>query len=178
MTYTLLWDNSTNTANTYLGNYSGGKNYRGENFTGGTDVVGHVVNQVKVNLAYYNGTITGTAYVVVVKSDLSEIEIGSIDVSTLTSTLVEYTFTNDSNTYTMQNDDMVCLKYDVTVSSSYLMSQYSTNTFTNSDYCYKSGGSWTLNESSLSGAMKIYEKEGAPSSSGVLLPPPPAMVRL
>ena len=180
MTYTLLWENTTNTSNTYLGRYDGGKTYRGEVFqTGETAVLGKIVKEVKLPLANYNGSISGTAYVVVVKSDYSEIEIGSIDVSTLTSTLTEKTFTNASNTYVMQADDMVCLKYDVVVGTSYLMTQLSTNTFTNAAFAQKQYDNppgtqtWLTPVDSLSAVMKIYGGSSSPSGTGGKDPPPP-----
>jgi len=154
----LLWDNSTNAALTAMGN--GLKTYRGENFTGGIDVVGKIVNEVKLNLAKYgSGAVAGTVYVVIVKSDFSEIEIGSVAGSAITNqqpTYVEHTFTNNSNTYVMQADDMVCIKYTEGVGSDYLAPQYSSNTYDDSDYAYKDGETWTTNESTLSAPMKIY----------------------
>ena len=168
-----------------MGRYDGGKTYRGENFTGGTDVVGHVINKVTVNLGYYGGSITGNCYVVIVKSDFSEIQIGdAFDVSVLTSSLQEFTFTNDDNTYVMQEDDMVCLKYDkvINFNSGALMTQYSTNTFADSDYCYKeysgSTGTWTLNDSTLSGCFGLYEGDTPVSTGSVTIPPPIAVVSL
>ena len=157
----LLWDNTTNVALTALSNST--KTYRGENFTGGTDVVGKIVNEVKINLARYDVALDGTVYVVIVKSDFSEIEIGSIAGSAITNTQssgsgwVEYTFTNNDNDYVMQDDDMVCVTYGVSgTSGNRLAVQYSSNTYDDSDYAYKVGSTWTTNESSISAAMKIY----------------------
>tara|TARA_R100001086_G_scaffold214828_1_gene130916 strand:- start:54 stop:581 length:528 start_codon:yes stop_codon:yes gene_type:complete len=154
----LLWSNTTNVALTALSNST--KTYRGENFTGGTDVVGKIVNEVKLNLAEYDTSLDGTVYVVIVKADFSEIEIGSKAGSAITNrqpTWTEYTFTNNDNDYVMEADDMVCVKYGVSgTSGNRLACQYSTNDPTDTTYVQKVGATWTTNITGQSQPMKIY----------------------
>lgn len=185
MSYTLLFDNTTNAGATALGGQSGIKTYRGQRFDTGHDVIGNTVNKVEINLAkYQSAAIVGTFYCVVVKSDLTEIEIGSLDVSTLSDTqptYTEYTFTNDSNNYVMTDADMVCCKYlnNNGGAAIYLSCQYSTNEPANSNYVeHPSGGTFEY-PTTWSQPMKVYSLDAAPpTSSGTFLPPPPAMVRL
>ena len=72
------------------------------------------------------GSPTGTATIAIIGvSDF--IEIGTIDVSTLTTSFVEYTFTNLSQSYTMVTGDKICILYDGGNSSNYIFVQLSSS---------------------------------------------------
>jgi len=174
MAYTLIFDNTTNTLQNYMG--SNGVTYLGNRFNTGSDMIGKIVNKCEIVMKYNTGTLTGTVYCYVVKADLSLIEIGSLDATTITSSDVTYTFTNDSNTYAMQNGDSIALEF-TSVSGSYLSPYYSSNNVSNCDYAKKQT-TWSYVDS-ISSEGKYYSLDAGPTPGGsTFMPPPIAHVRL
>jgi hypothetical protein len=84
----------------------------GEQFGTGSSLIGKKITQVVLVLKK-TGTPTGTASVVIRKAvdDAIVATIGTIDVSTITTTDKEYTFTNTSNTYPLAAGDLLLIEY-------------------------------------------------------------------
>jgi len=99
---------------TLIANYAGGKTHRGQIWTTGHAMIGQKPQKVVVTLKK-RGSPTGTMRVVIVKdSDKSQIDIGTKDISTLTTSMASYTFENTSQSYALVSGDGVFLEFSDT----------------------------------------------------------------
>jgi hypothetical protein len=119
------------------------------------DTSSSILDTLKIKKAIFSlaksGSPTGTLTVCIRKGsdDTIAVTLGTLDVSTLTTTKTAYSFTNINNTYAMTVDDKVSIEYANGTSSNYVICYNSTsNTVDGANTCffyYDSGTSTPYN---------------------------------
>ena len=88
-----------------------GETRAGARLLSGNPMIGKKLKKCAFRLSK-TGSPTGTAYVEVYEGDTLRATMGSIDVSTLTLSTVEYSFENDDNDYVMKLNDAITVRYE------------------------------------------------------------------
>ena len=142
--------------------YAGGRDYRGQCFQTGHSMIGKIPQKVIVSLAKI-GSPTGNMEVVIVKADNSEILIEAKNIATeFTTTITSHTFTNLSQSYALQNNDGIFIKFadssGTNDSTNALRAYVGYNGITGTTYAYHnySPASWARTDAAANQPMVVY----------------------
>jgi len=135
---------STNTPN-HLDSSSSDYQRVGEKILAGSSLIGQVITEIDFYLRKSSGA-TGTATVHIrdssdnIKETVSP--FGTLDVSTLTSSMKLIPFVNNSNTYALQADDRILIEYNSGSSSNYIAQDESNDDTISDAIATRYDGSW------------------------------------
>jgi len=131
--YSLIWEETDGSEQQGLS--SGSNIAAGIAFFTGQDMIGEVPKKVTCYLRISPDTAEGIATLKLIASDNSvKTVFGTIDVSTLTISFAEHSFTNDSATSSVADGDILAWFYSGTTAFRYEMAATATAAYTQQKY--------------------------------------------